>query len=1439
MALDRIYRAKLAGQSRVTTADRQPTRVLYVSPLKALAVDIEVNLMGPLREIAEIARELGQVEPDIKVGVRSGDTSPAQRAAMVKSPPDILITTPESLYLMLTAAKGRETLRGVETVIVDEIHALARDKRGAHLALSLARLDRLVKGSPVQKIGLSATQKPVEDIAKFLVGSRELPVIVECGYHKSLNVRLELPQLELGPIFTEQHLVETLKSLEALIDRHHTTLIFVNTRRMAERLAHRLSELICESKEDQVLGHENGHEKPGTNRTIDSRSSSGATVAAHHGSLSKERRQLVESNLRSGKLKALVATASLELGIDIGPVDLVCQVGSPRSIATFLQRVGRSNHRLSGTPRAVLFPTTLDELVECTALAFSLSRGLLDSIEIPRAPLDILAQQIVAEVSSCAPDPTSPGYPQDDLFELVRQTFSYANLSREDFDRVVDMLSDGIPTGRGQRGAHLHRDSINQVLRGRKGARLHALTNPGAIPESGDYRVVLDGDDTFLGSINEDFAIESMVGDVFLLGTHSWRITQVTNGQVRVVDGNGAHPNLPFWLGEAPARTRELSEVVSDLRQGYESLAKSPDMPTGSMEPASGESPSHENSTTLAWITEKYGLEPYAAQQLDRYLGTGLAQLGALGTKDRLVLERFFDETGGMQLVVHCPLGGRVNRALGLALRKRFCVTFDFELQAAANDDCVVLSLGPQHSFPLSRVPRLLNSNTVRQVLIQAVLLSPMFATRWRWNLTRSLIVLRNRVSSPNPLPLQRLESNDLMASVFPALAACQENTPGGPIEIPDHVLVRQTIHDCLTEAMDVDSLEKLVSDLENGALKTVFVDASEPSVLSQEILGSRPYTFLDDAPLEERRTRLVSQPGTLDRPGYRVPPVQAIDMSDISTQVLELVERAVSPNPEGPEELHDLMLRAFLVKSRPEWTGWFDQLASTGRAIELAEEVDGELVKHWVATERVETVKAGLYGTNEDSLAPVLRGILEYRLPVTLDELARTIPVSRAAITTAMAQLESEGFAMALGERWASRGVCARIRRVTSETKSTRKSIAFPTRTKFEYLRFLLDFQHLGKSSSLTGRVGLTEVIGQLQGCHAPVSSWEDVIFPALIRDYKRELLDHLCLSGTVSWARLGGPQPGIDQARGHRASAGSKATPITFFLRQDYPWLAASMSHSQLGFPGFQDRGQLQDIYGPEQDQETDHANYLVGSAREIFDLLTQYGAMFYSDLVEVSRRLPEDIDKGLWELLASSLITSDSFESVRALLGGRSRHHRYHRGRQLPTTPWARNHLETNFQQGRWTLVQKSPLVALSTLQRGAHQRESITTEDLDTLSERVAEAILVRWGIFFYDIWNVENFRIPWKAMISAFRRLELRGVVVGGRFVSGVRGEQFALPRALEYFSSISSYPDTYEFSGHIADFPWLRRFCQVTNLNYTDRNILSRQDTLGSAIASK
>jgi ATP-dependent Lhr-like helicase len=1268
MAINALYRAHDAG------ADvSRGVRVVYVSPLKALAVDVAENLQKPLLGIAEVALEMGLRRAPISVAVRTGDTSPAERSSFARRPPAIVVTTPESLYLLLTSGKGRAALRSAETLILDEIHAVARDKRGAHLALSLERLEALCDQRPV-RIGLSATQRPIETVGRLLVGDRPLPAIVDVGHRRDMDLAMELPDGELEAVTSAAQMGVVVDRIADLVRVHRTTIVFVNTRRLAERVAHQLAERLGDD-----------------------------AVSAHHGSLSKERRLRVETRLRAGELRALVATASLELGIDIGPVELVCQIGSPRSIATFLQRVGRSNHSRIGVPKGRIFPLTRDELVECTALFSAVRAGRLDAIVPARLPLDIAAQQVVAEVAA-------QEWKTADLFELFRRAAPYRDLTAAEFAEVADLVGEGIQTGRGRRGAYLHHDRVNGELRPRKGARLAAATSGGAIPETGDYRVVAEPDDAMVGTVNEDWAVESSAGDIFLLGSHSWQIRRVEAGVVRVRDAGHTPPTVPFWLGEAPARTAELSAEVSELRRTVDSYLAAGD-PDGAR----------------AWLEATSGAGEVACATIVDYLAAGRAVLGAMPTQDRLVLERFFDETGGMQLVLHSPFGARINRALGLALRKKFCRRFNFELQAAATDDAVILSLGPHHSFPLGEVPGYLSSATLADTLAHAILDAPMFQSRWRWNLNRSLMVLRWRGGRRNPPPLQRMESDDILAAVFPQASACQDNILG-PREIPDHLLVRQTIGDTLHEAMDVDAATAVVARIESGDLPVHCCDSVEASVLAHEIVTARPYAFLDDEEFQNRRTNAVQL-----RRGL-APDLSAVGA--LEAEAIEAVHAEIAPAPGSADELHDLLSSTVVLEARTEWQQLFDQLRAAGR---------GGATRHggadlWFTAEAAEVAAAALAG-EDDAIVRAVRGQLELSGITTAAELADRTTFAPGRIAWALAVLQQEGFVFegrytpgAAGTEYVARRLLARMH---SYSRRSRRQSVEPA-TAQDFMRFLLEWHHVAPGTQLSGPAGLATVLEQLQGFEAAAVAWESEIVARRVVRYQPAWLDAMCHAGDTAWLR---PSP-----RPQREGAGpSKATPISVVFRADLGWLRC----------------------------ETPPAQDVDGGLAAVLAVLAERGASFASDLVAATRLRAEEVERALWEGVARGVVMCDGFEAIRARVASSPAPVR-------PPRPfgYGARAAGTAGSAGRWCLVPEPDQAGL----------------DRHDLAETVAEQLLHRWGVLFRDLAGRDDLRLSWRDLQAALRRLEDRGLIRGGRFVSGFSGEQYALPEAMDHLARVRRTP---------------------------------------------
>jgi ATP-dependent Lhr-like helicase len=1263
--------------------------VLYVSPLKALSNDIQKNLQEPLAGIRDQLLEQGLPDVAIRDAVRTGDTSAFERNRMRKSPPHILVTTPESLFILLTSESGRAMLKSVRSIIVDELHSVAGSKRGSHLMLSLERLDALCGRVPV-RVGLSATVKPLEAMARFLVGNRETDVeIVDTGHVRERDLALELPRSPLEAVMANEVWDELYERLAALIQSHRTTLIFVNNRRLAERATRFLAERV---------GAEH--------------------VATHHGSLSKEHRLAAETRLKEGRLKALIATSSLELGIDIGDIDLVCQMGSPRLISALLQRVGRAGHAIGAIPKGRLFPLSLDDLVECAALLDAVRRGELDRIRVPQKPLDVLAQQVVAEVA-CRE------WGVDELLAAFRSAQPYADLTAEEFEQVLQMLADGYSTRRGRRAAYLHYDTVNRRLRPRRGAKLTAVTNAGVIPDQFDYDVVLNPEGYRIGSIGEDFAFESMPGDIFQLGNSSYRVQKVEVNKVLVEDAKGAPPTLPFWVGDAPARSDELSFAVSRLRnEAMERLE-------GGIEACD------------RWLQEELGLGEVAASQLALYLAAGLGALGKLPTLSTVVFERFFDEVGDTHLVIHSTYGSRVNRAWGLALRKRFCRQFNFELQASALEDSIVLSLGPTHSFPLEDVKGFLKSSTARDVLVQALLDAPMFGTRWRWDASIALALRRTQNGKRLPAPFQRADSEDLLAVVFPDQVACAENLTG-PREIPDHPLVKQTIDDCLHETMDVDGFLRLLDRIENGTVEVVCRDLTGPSPLSHAVIGARPYAFLDDGDAEGRRTRSINAQRHLE-------PQEAADLGRLDPEAIERVKSEAWPEIGNHDELHDaLVVYGFLTQPEIElWKILLAKLRDERRVLFH----DGL----WVAVERSTEFESAMGGDLE-ALAEILRSRLELVGPVTEATLAGVLNVPAGQVRAGLLALEAQGSVMrgrfrGNVEEWCDRRLLLRIHRYTRDRKRSEIQSVPPA----QFMRFLFRWQRVameGRDDRREGDAGLLAVLRELEGFAVPAGAWERDILPLRVKQYLPHDLDKLCAAGRIAWYRQA-ESPASDIAP---AAAPVRSTPITLVERE-------ALTYWQ------QRQAAPVTIEGPSP------------RAQRILESLAEHGASFFSDLVHDTGLLRSEIEQGLGELVSRGRVTSDSFAGVRALITSKKRREKLRQYRR-PLTDVD--------DAGRWSLPRRVN-VPVDAAALG------------DPAVDHIARVLLRRYGIVFRKLLEREAGLPPWRELFYVYRRLEARGEIRGGRFVSGFAGEQFALPEAADLLRSVVKDPAVDRVSISAAD----------------------------------
>ena len=1492
-AIDQLVREGVAGDGLT-----DETHIVYVSPLKALSNDIQRNLESPIAGIRAELEVLGLPDVDIRTFVRTGDTPQSERTAMRKRPPHIVVTTPESLYILLGSESGRKMLATTRTVIVDEIHAMVGTKRGLHLALSLERLEALA-GRKLTRVGLSATQKPIEDVARFLVGARQVAAdgkadctIIDSGHIRERDLQIEIPPAPLEAVMSGEVWMLVYDRLAELVAEHRTTLIFVNTRRHAERIARHLSERIGEH-----------------------------FVTAHHGSMAKELRFDAESRLKKGELKALVATASLELGIDIGDVDLVCQIGSPRSIAAFLQRVGRSGHSVGGTPKGRLFPLSRDDLVECAALLDSVRRGELDRLRIPEKPLDVLAQQIVAELGARE-------WHESELFELFRNAWPYRALERSEFDEVVRMLADGFTTRRGRHGALIYHDAVNHELRGRRNARLTAITSGGTIPDNADYQVILEPQATFVGTVNEDFAVESLQGDIFQLGNVSYRILRVEQGRVRVEDAQGQPPNIPFWLGEAPGRSDELSTAVSRLRKEIEQrLAAgelSADAPTDGnargtaaaratntsaadatlpgpaaalttqtphtapataratntsaadiappgpaaahtahaprAAPATGRAtntsaadatlstpaaelkffaPALASALTpaLSWLVDEVGIQAPAAIQLVSYLSAARAALGALPARDTIIFERFFDETGGMQLVIHSPFGSRINRAWGLALRKRFCRNFNFELQAAATEDTIILSLTTVHSFELMDVARYLHSNTVRPLLVQALCAAPMFPARWRWTATIALALPRFRGGKKVAPQLARMAAEDLLTAVFPDQVACAENLPG-ELEIPDHPLVRQTIQDCLEEAMDIEGFEHLLRGLEAGSIRVIARDLTEPSPLALEVLNARPYAYLDDAPLEERRTQAVMSRRWLD-------PESASDIGKLDPDAIQRVRDEAWPDATNADELHDaLSWLTFLtdveVQRQPGWPDLTDSLAKQRRVTKLTN-TGGEPASKAALTAAA-TTPAPTSALAAAATTPAPTSALTAAATTaattannaagpshtdTLWVTAERLPLFRALFPNASLHPHVE-VPTTYDKQWTREDalvevIRGRLQGVGPTTSSAiAASLGLPI-TSIEIALAALQSEGFAMRGQFTpGAIADGEWCERrlLARIHRyTVKRLRAEIEPVEARDFLRFLFEW---QRVTPEGRMEGPDAVgaiLGQLEGFEAPASAWETELLptriseyepawldeQCLAGRYVWTRLARRKSDSERSAAPVRGTPIVLLARRNTRVwsslsgTVDATNLSSRAQLVADYIRVHGASFFDEIADGAHLLPTQVEEALAELVALGIVNSDSFGGLRALLIPSDRRRPAANGRRK-----RRINLFGMDAAGRWALVRKPTLVAPDT---DASDHPDATARPIEKLQdeeaiEHVARTLLKRWGVVFWRLLAREaDWLPPWRDLLMCYRRLEARGEIRGGRFVAGFTGEQYAAPEAIGLLRDTRRKPHS---GGHVS-----------------------------------
>jgi len=1165
-AIDQLF---VAGADQTTGL-----KVVYVSPLKALSNDININLQQPLAAINQLATGGTQITS----AVWTGDTESYQREKIKKQPPHILVTTPESLFNILTSKAGREMMGGVETVIVDEIHALAPNKRGAHLLLTLMRLEALTYKRP-QRIAISATQRPIEKMQHYVLHP-EHSVAVNLGHKRDMSLSIELPESPLAAIMSNEQWGEIYQQLAEQIKAHKTTLVFVNNRRLAERVAKHLAERVGEE-----------------------------WVTAHHGSLAKEHRLQAEQALKAGKLKAIVATASLELGIDIGDVDLVCQLGSPGSVQAFLQRVGRSGHGVDRTPKGQIYPLTIDDLLEATAMLKAIDNDALELTAFPHQPLDVLAQQIVAEVSQRP-------WPAKQLHQLMTGASIYKDLSAEAFQQVVQMLADGYSGRSTFKKALIFYDETTDEIRPRKAAALTALLNGGTIPEQFDYDVRLMPDDLKIGTLNEDFSFESIPGDIFQLGNHSYRILKVQTGTVFVEDAAGQPPNIPFWFGVQMWRSDVLSEAVSDLRAELNELLTQP-------------------AAELDWP-----VGPEGQAQLSNYAIKTQDVLGLMPTQKDIVVERFFDGNNDMHLVIHSVYGSRVNRAWGLALRKKFCRQFNFELQAAALEDALILSLSSTHSFELSTIKSYLNAEGVREVLIQALLDTPFFVTQWRWNASVALAVKRRKGGKKIIPQFQRNEAEDLVAEVFPEQIACAENIAGNRT-VPDHPLVTQTLIDCTEGIMDVNKLADILRGLDTGDINIHYIDSPTPSPTSLAIINARNYAFLDEAPAEERRT-LAVHTQSLD---------QSFASNDISPAAAAAFNRSIQPKIRDLDELQEWVMFCGLLwpdEAEPYQEG-LEQLLAAGRLHQINHQ-GTRLIYSAKFAELVTAMCTRPAEINETAFESMVSNRLTLSGLVDFSELHKRLPVAASLLLQALMRLETQGVAFQFGQdQWIERHHLARLR----QTQLSQQRRRDKTLSADAYQDFIHDWQYLSQPAN--GLEGLAQVLRQWQGFATPATDWEEQVIKPRVQDYHGMMLDMLCQSGQFIWKRA-------------QAKLVSDDLNQMTIQKIRFTFLENHWAHL---FPAAVNLQQLNI------------------KARMVIEILGQSGAQFFRELQAQTGLMPVEMEQVLIHLIKQGLVVADGFQALRVFSQSPA-----DRRRQLIKAKKYANNLGYLEMMGRWSLIEQKP-------------------------------------------------------------------------------------------------------------------------------------------------
>jgi ATP-dependent Lhr-like helicase len=1356
----------LAGRQEL----RDAVHVLYVSPLKALNNDIQKNLVEPLAGIRERAASAGLDLPEVRSQVRTGDTPPSERAQMAHHPPHIFITTPESLFIILSTEKMRQAFRAVRYVIVDEIHALSDNKRGVHLSLSLERLERFA-GRPFVRIGCSATQKPLERIAGFLAGfddeGRPRPcTIVDAGARKDLDVQVLAPVDNLLEAHFDAIWGSCYDQLLSMIRAHRTTLVFTSSRYKTERTALRLNEL-------------------GADET--------ATVGAHHGSMSKGVRLDMEDRLKRGELDALVATSSLELGIDVGSIDLVCQVESPKSVSRGLQRIGRAGHLLRATSKGRLLVTDRDDLVESAVLVRAIMDGHLDTTCIPTNCTDVLAQHVVGAVAA-------RDWQADDLYALCRRSWCYRDLTRDDFDRVLGMLA-GYCEFEGEEAPYprIMWDRVNGVLSAERSSRLIAFTASGTIPDTADYEVYLQERETSVGQLDEGFVEDLRVGDIFVLGSSSWRVIGFDRSRVLVEDVYGRPPTIPFWLGERDSRTRGLGRMVGAFRRELAGRLDDPHVE--------------------AWLQREYHVNGKGARSIAEYFREQRAVTGDVPSDELVLVEHFEDELGQAQIVLHSSYGVKVNNTWAMALARAVEQGHGFHPQTATTDDGILLTLAKEQAGALdpADLPGTVSSEELEGLAREAVLESPLFRSRFRHNAVRSLLVLRAYQGRRTPVWLQNLRASAL-------LDACR-----GDLDFP---VVAETLRECMNEALDIEGLREVLERIETGEVRTRVLGTRIPSPFTHSLLLLGQYGALGANAGRERRSRLMhlhrellrqildeeTLRNLLDqevvesvdaRLQHRAGERRARDANELARVLIELGDLVEAPGEEMSLEdrvagdaaamLAELVAQrravpvpmpttelapvrwiatesfalyrdAFAVALRPDAAerALLEQIRTDGplpvpvlapsaddeRKLErlvgsyLALRLPGDGEARCVATDGwvPEDMRAGQRSRREARTA-VVRNYLRRRGPVTKYEVMERYGFPESFVEAALEALVEEGV-VAQGEyvptkalpQWCWKTNLEEIHRLTLDRLRREMEPATPQ----EYAAFLLRWQHVHPETRLAGLDGVRQALAQLQGWETYQGAWERDILPSRIADYAPSMLDRLCYGGEVVWRRFGHRRV----RRGY----------IGFCWRQDADWLVPDPAEAEM------------DLTQWDED--------IAGACDALRRHLRAHGACFFDDMVAgtgLDRRVAL---RALWHLAWTGEATCDSYEAVRhaqVISGLSGCYDLMNRpGKKGVTLDDIVRHLESRRLDptiGRWAPTERL-------------LPDAVGDEPAER-ARRWADLMLRRWGVVCRDMWKQEAAPPSWRDVRRALARLELTGQVQRGFFIEDLSGEQYALPEAVE------------------------------------------------------